>query len=294
MQGTDKLYFVHLPSFQMASGRLQIIFSADISAPLEKYRTAKRNSQAVAFLRNIEPLLLDEIVDGASFGAEITLGDRHVSPNNSINVESNENVVFSDEKISVEVTNIRITKKRSLMAEDFDSAYPSLMPFYLYGTSARVHIDHMLLLAPNIQLSAGNLEYSFKDSLSSEDLEKGVIVVANNVHEQAMQPFPDMEHLDIDDDFFFSAGKKLEVTVYEDPFPSSTMDPIELSKVTRELTTGTLTLVGDIYVDTDKLNASNETSTAVPLARTSDGSMKRTTRDDWINVVSAFHAELSK
>lgn len=77
IQGTNKLCFILLPSFHMASGRRQFIFSADISeSVLGRHKRAKDRAQENSFLRNIKPLLIDDIVNGSSFEAEINLGSR--------------------------------------------------------------------------------------------------------------------------------------------------------------------------------------------------------------------------
>ena len=61
----------------MASGRRQFIFSADISeSGLKHHKEAKRSEQAQSFLRNSKPLLIDDIVNGSSFEAEITFKER--------------------------------------------------------------------------------------------------------------------------------------------------------------------------------------------------------------------------
>ena len=53
-----------------------------------------------------------------------------------------------------------------------------------------MHIDHVFSIAPNIQLS-GRVSGKFQKPIAEEDLSKGLIVTATNIHEKAMQPFPD-------------------------------------------------------------------------------------------------------
>lgn len=82
VQGTDKLHFVHLPRFHMASGRRQFIFSADLSqTDLARYQEAVSASKAVMMLRNTEAdkLLLDDIRDGSTFAAEVFEKGRFVA-----------------------------------------------------------------------------------------------------------------------------------------------------------------------------------------------------------------------
>lgn len=174
------------------------------------------------------------------------------------------------------------------MTEDLDVGYSILMPFYLYGTEGSLHLDHVLLQIPNIQLSAGRLECTFQTPLSSADISEGVVVVANNIHEASMQPFPLMKYMNIDENFFFSAGQKLSVTVYKDPYPASSMDPVHMSAFTEVITIGEITLVGNLYVDTDALtNASEAAATNPnPIQRTIDGKMREDHVEGWQRFLS--------
>ncbi|KAL8803493.1 MAG: hypothetical protein Q9223_006140, partial [Gallowayella weberi] len=63
------------------------------------------------------------------------------------------------------------------------------MPFYLYGTPENIHIDHMLLRAPNIQLSASNITLDVFPPIPANTLKAGCILFADEVPESAMQPF---------------------------------------------------------------------------------------------------------
>jgi hypothetical protein len=95
-------------------------------------------------------------------------------------------------------------------------AYPSRMPFYLYGTRQGMHIDHILVQAPNAQLSAGEVTYSViegSESIVAEGLEKenSLIAVADALPEHLMQPFTS-DRLET----FFYPGAKLDVTIYHD------------------------------------------------------------------------------
>lgn len=197
-------------------------------------------------------------------------------------------ICYSSVKIPVHVSNVEVIKKRSLDTEDLDASYPTLMPFYLYGTPVQMHIDHILLIAPNIQLSCGKLSGSLQGKLPAKELERGLIAVAGNVHERSMQPFPPMKDLDVQDNFFFSAGRTLEVTVYSDPFPTSTLDPIDLGKLKDIVAKGTLVLEDDIYIDSDRLNSEFEIAQSARLLFTPSGQMRQTTKVRWVEAVRAF------
>ena len=56
----------------------------------------------------------------------------------------------------VTARNIRVVKKRTLLSAYRDVDYPQEMPFYLYGRQDEVFVDHMLLRAPNVQITAIN------------------------------------------------------------------------------------------------------------------------------------------
>ncbi|KAL5504862.1 hypothetical protein ACEPAH_7525 [Sanghuangporus vaninii] len=266
VQGTDKLYLVHLPTFHMASGRRQIILTAALSAEdQQKYTEAKAaNPSAVVMLRNVDAMLLDDIVNGKDFQATMS---------------------FPDQDITVTITSVQIIKLRSLDTEDFDSQYPTLMPFYLYGTSAQPHIDHMLVLAPNIQLTAGLVQLTLNDgsSISDSDLSTGVIAISQDVHERAMQPFAIMSSSQVPETFFFKAGTQMAVKIYRDPFPTSTLDKISMDKVTELLGEGSIQVVGDVYVDSDSLNGDDSSS----------GAMSQATKKEWVDAVDLMHQQLS-
>jgi len=88
------------------------------------------------------------------------------------------------------------------------------MPFYLYGTRQEMHIDHVLVQAPNAQLSACEVTYELiegSESVIAEGLENGLIAVADALPEHLMQPFTS-DRLGS----FFHPGAKLDVTIYPD------------------------------------------------------------------------------
>ncbi|KAF8968538.1 pyridoxal phosphate-dependent transferase [Flammula alnicola] len=163
----------------------------------------------------------------------------------------------------------------------------------LYGTPEQMHLDHVILVVPNINLSAGEIQCEFDKDLRADDLAKGLIVVAQNVHEASMQPFPLMENLKIDANFFFNVGKTLQVVVYKDPYPASTMDPVPIENVKEIVTKGTITLTGNLYVDSDALNVASEASADAPLLHNKYGSMTPGTIKSWNHAVHQFHKKMA-
>ena len=200
----------------------------------------------------------------------------------------------------MKVTNVQIVKKRSLDSEDFDSSYPTLMPFYLYGALTQPHIDHMLLLAPNIQLSAGSIELKLNSgsSVTDADLAKGVIVIAQDVRERAMQPFSIIKPGEVPETFFFKAGMQMAVKIYRDPFPASTVDRISMDQVKELLGEGSIHILGDVYVDSASLNGELK-PTERRAYRSSrhhhHGSniMSDEEREGWVRAVNEMHGRLS-
>lgn len=150
----------------------------------------------------------------------------------------------------------------------------------------------MLLLAPNIQLTAGNVKLTTCTPLSAADLVQGVIAVATDVHERSMQPFPEMKSLNLDD-FFFSEGKTFSVKIYRDPFPTSTMDPIPMEEVRELITEGTLTLGEELFVDSDRLNGDKELAVQAPFDYDASGYMSSGLKHRWVKAVNQFDSKLS-
>ena len=115
-----------------------------------------------------------------------------------------------------------VVKDRSLRGRYRDTEYPTTgVPFYLYGTPTDLNIDHILVRAPNIQLSADNVSLSSDQAISADALSKGAILLIHDYVEVAMQPFQSSEGplgdtLAADSEFFFTPGREFCVSVYED------------------------------------------------------------------------------
>lgn len=196
----------------------------------------------------------------------------------------------------IKLENVTIIKKRPLDSKDLDSSYPKSMPFYLYGSNAEMHLEHALLLAPNIQLSAGKVSGSFDTPLTDSDLATGLIAVATSVHEQAMQPFPPLTTQSVDfSKFFFRPGKQLDVVVYKDPYGTTSSRAIDLKDLTDVVAKGTLTVEGEIFVDSEKLNEEIDDDTDEhPLQFTCSGRMKSSTATLWANSARELRSSFRK
>lgn len=127
------------------------------------------------------------------------------------------------------------------------------MPFYLYGTLDGLHLDHIYLRAPNIQLTAGNVELSCTSELASEDLKRGMIAIASNIHEDWMQPFAKTDQLP-KDGFFFRKDKSIHLKIYKDPYDAIYDGNIDLERLTTPVAEGEVTLTDDVFVDSEGCN----------------------------------------
>ena len=134
------------------------------------------------------------------------------------------------------------------------------MPFYLYGDHAEAHIDHILVRSPNIHLSASNVKLELDKQIPDEVFAKGALVSALGVEEAAMQPFQSTEGANSntfseDSDFFFRAGQKFDIKVFEDSKEVNATGPgvadLDNARVVAE---GSMTLGEDVYVDSYWLN----------------------------------------
>ncbi|KAI5836929.1 hypothetical protein DFP73DRAFT_532317 [Morchella snyderi] len=86
------------------------------------------------------------------------------------------------------VSNIHVVVDESLSSNALDTAYPAQMPFYLYGTAAQPHVDHVLGVSPSIQLNSDRVTLELAECLTQEQLAAGVVAIFTDVLENSMQP----------------------------------------------------------------------------------------------------------
>ena len=161
------------------------------------------------------------------------------------------------EQIKCKVTLTRIVKSRPLNSANRDSEYPQhYMPFYLYGTKGQQHISHVLLRAPNVSLSANDVELDeeLREAITKH-ISDGLILTLPDHREATMQPFP-ATNKDVTNDktFFFRQGKSFNVNVYVDPKKPSTKGPGLLDDLDTPLARGTMKLGNAVHVDVESLN----------------------------------------
>ncbi len=151
-----------------------------------------------------------------------------------------------------EVTNIGVIKNRPLFSHHLDIAYPSRMPFYLYSSEQEVHIDHVLVQAPNAQLSAGEVSFELiegSESAITEGLKDGLVAVADTLPEHLMRPFTS-DQLDT----FFHPGAKLDVSIYPDEEAAQTLG-YDLCDIPGEpIARARITLGDNTFVDEHMIN----------------------------------------
>ena len=149
--------------------------------------------------------------------------------------------------VEAEVTNIRVIKDRSLCSRHLDIAYPSRMPFYLYGTEQEVHVDHVLVQTPNAQLSAGEVTVELLEgstSVFASGLKDGLIAVADTIPEHLMQPFTS-DRLK----YFFHPRAKLDVSIYLDQKAVQSDGASFYAQLNDPIARATITLGANTFVD---------------------------------------------
>ena len=176
MQGTDKVHLVYLPQFNVAPRRYQVIITCDIPQEvMTKYVEFKETNPSEFFtLRTADKAFLPDLLRDGHFKAVMDIG-KHVPgrPHLADNFE---------------VTNIQVIVDEPLTSNALDASYPTMMPFYLYGTPQQQHIDHLLRVFPNQQLNSDRISLRLSSNLTEEELSTGVVAIFHHMGERSMQP----------------------------------------------------------------------------------------------------------
>ncbi|KAI9508875.1 PLP-dependent transferase [Russula earlei] len=170
--------------------------------------------------------------------------------------------------VEAEVRNIRAIKNRSLCSRHLDIVYPSRMPFYLYGTDEEMHIDHVILRAPNAQVSAGEVTVDIVEgsaSVFAAGLKRGLIAVTDTLPEQLMQPF-NSDRLKR----FFHPGAKYDMSIYIDWKAASTPGPGLCDKPGEAIARATITFGSNTFVDEYMINLDGSIITSQPNKKDND------------------------
>ncbi|QYT03139.1 hypothetical protein H0G86_010106 [Trichoderma simmonsii] len=178
MQGLEQIHLVHIPMFHMANHRWQLIITADFpeDAKQRYQQLRKENPDKFYTVANTEKELLEDMVKS---GSDIVWRLDEGMPKDG-----------QEPIMTFKLSNIRVVVQESMFFNALDQAYPDRMPFYLYGSKAEGHLDHVLKKAPNGMISVDNVKLTLEPELSDEQLAQGVVAVLEDVFENAIQPLP--------------------------------------------------------------------------------------------------------
>ncbi|KAI9373196.1 pyridoxal-dependent decarboxylase conserved domain protein [Aspergillus egyptiacus] len=244
IQGTNELFLIYRPRFQEARFRRQLILKARLTRPdFEKYIKAKAGG--IVYINTSQETCLETLLNEVKNHGEAWFQGNLFDAAGA--VQQNVNVCVT-----------RVIKNRSLNARNREAEYPnSFMPFYLYGVGSQIHISHVLLKAPNIELGAANVSLELDFPLEEEELSRGAILCFTGTPEAPMQPFP-TKGAQSSTDFFFRPGQKFQVKIWrdlkraEDSGPHLLPDSIE--DFGPELASGTIWLKSEVLMDADEIN----------------------------------------
>ena len=255
------VFLIFQTSFHTATRRQQLILEATLDDKLKKFYESL-GPEKIAILESDLSQDIEDDVGKIGTPGEITFkakiydrDSRYVFQ--ALILGTKKLTTHSDHSESGTVGFKSIVKSRPLNSCYRDTKYPAqFMPFYLYGNKQELFIDHMLVTAPNIYLSASDIKFSpdlTEKALSL--LEDGLILGLTEIPEAALQPFPG-KNADLPKSFFFSAGKEFEVKVWKDPRGAVDAGPGLLDDLEKEdpVYTGKMTRGKNVLVDVEGPN----------------------------------------
>ncbi|KAJ7325911.1 PLP-dependent transferase [Mycena albidolilacea] len=261
--GREKIYLTNAPFFHKASGRNHLVLSADIAGPQGVVYKLLTDNDKMYRCKTLHEVTLDDIINQKQVDVVI----------NGVNLIGHECVTLS---------NIQVVKERSLKSCYRDQQFSeSCMPFYLFGTSQEQHIEHMLLRAPNVQISADRVQLDVQPPLSAAQLAKGVLLQINRP-ERALQP----PAADNPPERMFRRGASFDVTIVDDTKPAVTHGP-GLAAGGNQLAKGKVTLAGDVHVDWKDINTEDFARGLTRVTNSLEPEANMQTRSEWKEVVSA-------
>ena len=146
---------------------------------------------------------------------------------------------------SVKLSQVKVLKQRTLQSAYRDADYPGAWtPFYLYGTEGQHHVDHMLVRAPNTQISSARVLLDISPTLDPGQLARGVIARVG-IPERALQP--------MGADQPFTPRRSFPVKIYADDNDAEAQGP-GLSDGSRMLADGSLELGDGVYTRAMKVD----------------------------------------
>ena len=264
---------VHMPCFCTASQRRQCILNGELSdAGLNSYLEAKRKDPKSAYLAcTLEREELSTIIQRRSFKCLITklTSDGYFLHHETVRSSLRPSLLSTNIIAEGEVTNIRVVKNRPLCSRQLNIAYPSRMPFYLYGSGKEIHIDHILVKAPNAQLSAGEVAFELvegSESVFAVGLKTGFIAVADAFPEHLMQPMT-LDRLES----FFHPGAKFDLSIYPDDEAAQSQGGGLCDKLGEPIARSRITLGGNTFVDEYMINLDGPIETSQSSQKISSG-----------------------
>ncbi|KAK8120714.1 pyridoxal-dependent decarboxylase conserved domain protein [Apiospora kogelbergensis] len=176
MQGMTNIYLIHLPMFHVANHRQQLIVSASFNARAKaKYDALKRSNptEPLILVTKQKVMLKDVAGRSGKFKAQI--------------MTQASGIVLQDVDVSLKATVVSRPLNSKFRLEKYPDTY---MPFYLYGSANEANIDHVIVRAPNTQLSAGRCKIDFYQEVEDTIWDHKLVLLIENVREEPMQPFP--------------------------------------------------------------------------------------------------------
>ncbi|KAH9983311.1 pyridoxal phosphate-dependent transferase [Russula compacta] len=238
LQGSGPVSLVHMPCFGTTSQRRQCILRGELSdADLRVYLEVKRADPTSAYLAcTLKGEELSTMIQRKSLRCSIS----KLTANGMSTI------------VEAEVTNISVIRDLPLCSRHLEIAYPSRMPFYFYSTGREMHLDHVLVQAPNAQLSAGEVTVELiegSESAFTAGLKDGLIAVAETLPEHLMQPFTSKRLRS-----FFHPGAKLVVSTYLDRKAARSQSPGLCEELGDPIARAIITLGNNTFVDEYMIN----------------------------------------
>ncbi|KAI0746905.1 PLP-dependent transferase [Daedaleopsis nitida] len=193
----DKIHLVQMPNFYDANRRYQLILRADV-IEINEDQEVEDDTTRIPTICVFKDTTIENIIAAKAIQATILEG-------------------WPTPWKVVTLSNIEVVKNRSLRSRYRDLTYPDYMHAYLYGTPEEPFIDHMLLRAPNWQITTQEkVDLKLDTALSADQLKTGVIVEFVDEPEAARQPFLEDDVKEVCD-----VGRAHRVKVYTDPHPAT-------------------------------------------------------------------------
>ncbi|KAE8356184.1 pyridoxal phosphate-dependent transferase [Aspergillus coremiiformis] len=235
MQGNESLFLVHLPMFNMANHRRQLILKVRIPHDMMHAYRALRSLNPGRFytLANSDKAYLEHLMKpNTTFKARLFEG-----------IPGPDTMPLAEFAVTIE----RVIVSKSLWPDQLESTYPDKMPFDLYGSGSEYHINHILKASPNAQLNADCVSLSLSPPLTEKQLSSGVVVVFDTVFERSLQPLPtgrDGQILPHVPGLNFQPGTQYRVSVFSNE-----------NEQKNSIATGEIRLGQMVYADWREINA---------------------------------------